>query len=44
VDENKDKIKGILKGRLPADKDLKKEITQALRLLQAFCMCSCGSV
>lgn len=31
VDENKDKIKGMLKGRLPTDKDLKKEITQALR-------------
>lgn len=31
MDENKDKIRGVLKGRLPQDKDLKKEITQALR-------------
>ncbi|KAJ8774337.1 hypothetical protein K2173_011586 [Erythroxylum novogranatense] len=31
IDEYKDKIRGVLKGRLPPDKDLKKEITQALR-------------
>ncbi|GAB4844066.1 DNA repair protein rad50 [Ancistrocladus abbreviatus] len=31
MDEYKDKIRGMLKGRTPADKDLKKEITQALR-------------
>nr|XP_016434876.1 PREDICTED: DNA repair protein RAD50-like isoform X2 [Nicotiana tabacum] len=29
MDDNKDKVKGVLKGRLPSDKDLKKEITQA---------------
>ncbi|KAJ1696950.1 hypothetical protein LUZ63_005462 [Rhynchospora breviuscula] len=29
VDEHKDKIRGVLKGRLPSDKDLKKEISQA---------------
>ncbi|CAN1835317.1 DNA repair protein RAD50 [Linum perenne] len=29
----KDKIRGVLKGRLPSDKDLKKEVTQALRAL-----------
>ncbi|XP_044486625.1 DNA repair protein RAD50 isoform X2 [Mangifera indica] len=33
IDEYKDKIRGVLKGRLPPDKDLKKEITQALRAL-----------
>ncbi|GMH20274.1 hypothetical protein Nepgr_022115 [Nepenthes gracilis] len=31
MDEYKDKIRGILKGRLPLDKDLKREIAQALR-------------
>ncbi|GAB2295676.1 DNA repair protein rad50 [Dionaea muscipula] len=31
MDDHKEKIRGILKGRLPSDKDLKKEITQALR-------------
>nr|XP_048333256.1 DNA repair protein RAD50 isoform X2 [Ziziphus jujuba var. spinosa] len=31
IDEYKEKIKGVLKGRLPPDKDLKKEITQAMR-------------
>ncbi|XP_049402851.1 DNA repair protein RAD50 [Solanum stenotomum] len=34
MDDNKDKIKGVLKGRLPSDKDLKNEITQAQRALQ----------
>lgn len=33
MDDCKDRIRGVLKGRLPPDKDLKKEITQALRLL-----------
>ncbi|CAI0437691.1 unnamed protein product [Linum tenue] len=33
IDEYKDKIRGVLKGRLPVDKDLKKEVTQALRTL-----------
>ncbi|XP_059632125.1 DNA repair protein RAD50 [Cornus florida] len=33
MDEYKDRIRGVLKGRLPPDKDLKKEITQALRPL-----------
>lgn len=31
VDEHKDKIRAVLKGRFPLDKDLKKEITQAQR-------------
>ncbi|KAK1591171.1 hypothetical protein Q3G72_003298 [Acer saccharum] len=33
IDDYKDKIRGVLKGRLPPEKDLKKEITQALRAL-----------
>ncbi|CAI9260748.1 unnamed protein product [Lactuca saligna] len=33
LDEHKNKIKGVLKGRLPLDKDLKKEVSQALRAL-----------
>lgn len=33
IDEYKDKIRDVLKGRLPRDRDLKKEITQALRAL-----------
>ncbi|XP_062165203.1 DNA repair protein RAD50 [Alnus glutinosa] len=33
IDEYKDRIRGVLKGRLPPDKDLKKEITQALRAI-----------
>ncbi|KAL9411375.1 hypothetical protein AB3S75_045050 [Citrus x aurantiifolia] len=33
IDEYKDKIRDVLKGRLPLDRDLKKEITQALRAL-----------
>lgn len=33
MDDNKDKIKGVLKGRLPSDKDLKNEITQAQRFV-----------
>ncbi|KAF3456639.1 hypothetical protein FNV43_RR01293 [Rhamnella rubrinervis] len=31
IEEHKEKIKGVLKGRLPPEKDLKKEITQAVR-------------
>ncbi|MED6119967.1 DNA repair protein rad50 [Stylosanthes scabra] len=31
VDDQKDKIKRVLKGRVPPDKDLLKEVTQALR-------------
>ncbi|CAF2122465.1 unnamed protein product [Brassica napus] len=31
IDESKDKIRGVLKGRLPLEKDMKKEIVQALR-------------
>lgn len=31
VDEFKDGIRGVLKGRLPSDKDLKKEVTQVSR-------------
>lgn len=30
MDENKDKIRGVLKGRLPSEKDLREEINQAL--------------
>ncbi|KAL8255468.1 hypothetical protein R6Q59_030535 [Mikania micrantha] len=30
MDEHKNKIRGVLKGRLPLDKDMKKEVTQAL--------------
>ncbi|XP_048235387.1 DNA repair protein RAD50 isoform X2 [Ricinus communis] len=33
IDEHKDRIRGVLKGRVPSDKDMKKEITQALRAL-----------
>ncbi|KAA8548368.1 hypothetical protein F0562_000052 [Nyssa sinensis] len=33
MDEYKDRIRGVLKGRLPPDKDVKKEITQAFRAL-----------
>jgi hypothetical protein len=36
IDECKDKIRGVLKGRLPPDKDLKKEITQTLRLFYSL--------
>lgn len=34
IDEFKDRIKGVLKGRLPPDKDVKKEVIQALRALE----------
>ncbi|EOY05146.1 DNA repair-recombination protein (RAD50) isoform 1 [Theobroma cacao] len=34
IDEYKDRIRGVLKGRVPTDKDLKREITKALRSLQ----------
>ncbi|XP_021291599.1 DNA repair protein RAD50 [Herrania umbratica] len=34
IDEYKDRIRGVLKGRVPTDKDLKREIIQALRSLQ----------
>ncbi|KAG9136172.1 hypothetical protein Leryth_003783 [Lithospermum erythrorhizon] len=34
VDDNNDKIRGVLKGRLPSDKDLKKEITRVQRAVQ----------
>ncbi|KAF8028011.1 hypothetical protein BT93_E0810 [Corymbia citriodora subsp. variegata] len=33
IDDCKDRIRGVLKGRLPPDKDLKKEMTQALRAI-----------
>lgn len=33
IDDCKDKFRGVLKGRLPPDKDLKKEMTQALRAI-----------
>ena len=32
MDEHKDKIRGVLKGRVPADKDLKQEIAKVQRL------------
>ncbi|XP_047335105.1 DNA repair protein RAD50 [Impatiens glandulifera] len=35
IDDHKDRIRGALKGRLPLEKDLKKEITQAFRTLTA---------
>ncbi|KAK4258216.1 hypothetical protein QN277_007688 [Acacia crassicarpa] len=31
IDDHKDKVRRVLKGRVPSDKDLKKEITQAAR-------------
>ncbi|PON95475.1 DNA repair protein Rad50 [Trema orientale] len=31
IDDYREKIRGVLKGRLPPDKDLKREITQAMR-------------
>ncbi|GLT61000.1 hypothetical protein SLA2020_337360 [Shorea laevis] len=34
IDELRERIRGVLKGRVPAEKDLKTEITQALRVLQ----------
>ncbi|CAA7027279.1 unnamed protein product [Microthlaspi erraticum] len=34
IDECKDKSRGVLKGRLPPEKDLKKEIVQALRSVE----------
>ncbi|KFK31167.1 hypothetical protein AALP_AA6G077500 [Arabis alpina] len=34
LDECKDKIRGVLKGRLPPEKDMKKEIVQALRSIE----------
>ncbi|XXG78635.1 hypothetical protein AAC387_Pa08g2540 [Persea americana] len=34
MDECRDKIRSVLKGRLPSDKDIKKEITQALGTLR----------
>lgn len=33
MDENKDKIRGVLKGRLPSEKDLKKEIANTFGLV-----------
>lgn len=36
VDDQKDKVRRVLKGRVPPDKDLKKEITQALRLVKLY--------
>ncbi|CAK8567104.1 unnamed protein product [Lathyrus sativus] len=35
IDGQKDKIRSALQGRLPPDKDIKKEITQALRTVAA---------
>ncbi|XP_027334431.1 DNA repair protein RAD50 [Abrus precatorius] len=35
IDDQKDKIRKVLKGRLPPDKDVKKEITQALKTVGA---------
>ncbi|WCJ33146.1 DNA repair protein RAD50 [Euphorbia peplus] len=34
IDEYRDRIRGVLKGRLPSDKELKKEINQALSALE----------
>ncbi|KAI5406439.1 DNA repair protein rad50 [Lathyrus oleraceus] len=35
IDGQKDKIRRVLQGRIPPDKDIKKEITQALRTVAA---------
>ncbi|KAE9604828.1 putative DNA repair protein Rad50 [Lupinus albus] len=35
IDDQKDKIRRVLKGRVPTDKDVKKEITKALRTVEA---------
>ncbi|KAL2332609.1 hypothetical protein Fmac_013822 [Flemingia macrophylla] len=35
IDDQKDKIRKVLKGRVPLDKDMKKEVTQALRAVGA---------
>ncbi|WJX33343.1 DNA repair protein rad50 [Trifolium repens] len=35
IDDQKDKIRRVLKGRIPSDKDLKKEITQSSRTVVA---------
>ncbi|CAJ2668179.1 unnamed protein product [Trifolium pratense] len=35
IDDQKDKIRRVLKGRIPSDKDLKKEITQSSRAVVA---------
>lgn len=34
IDECKDRIRGVLKGRLPPEKDMKREIVQALRSIE----------
>ncbi|CAH2059850.1 unnamed protein product [Thlaspi arvense] len=34
IDECKEKVRGVLKGRLPPEKDLKKEIVEALRSVE----------
>lgn len=34
IDDQKDKIRKVLRGRVPLDKDVKKEITQALRAVR----------
>lgn len=39
IDDQKDKIRRVLKGRVPPDKDMKKEITKALRLGKPFLSC-----
>lgn len=45
MDECNDKIRGVLKGRLPSDKDLKKEIINAfgyvLDIFSAFAGTAC---
>ncbi|KAE8702995.1 Ribosomal protein L6 family protein [Hibiscus syriacus] len=38
IEEYKDRIRVVLKGRVPPDKDLKREVTQALRVLLVFMM------
>ncbi|CAI9117568.1 OLC1v1018973C1 [Oldenlandia corymbosa var. corymbosa] len=35
INDYKDKIRGILKGRLPSDKDLKKEVSKVQRVTEA---------
>lgn len=41
IDDQKEKIRRVLKGRIPCDKDVKKEITQALRLENLLFDCVC---
>ncbi|RRT85870.1 hypothetical protein B296_00001172 [Ensete ventricosum] len=39
MEEYKEKIRGVLKGRVPSDKDLKKETTHAFGLCYYLFLC-----